>query len=601
MTQTWLARNVERSPDLDRICALPRRTADAAYMAQWVEEVTEAFITPLGRREGASLRPAQATAIVEIVDNRGAYLGYSVGTGKELTIMLSALALGAQRPVLGVPAGLARQTRDDWARYSRHWKTPNPVPRIITYEEMTDEPKVDLLDRISPDLVLLNEADVLRNASASMVKRLDRFRIAHWDDCDFVAFTGTPGRLSILDLWHILIWCLRERAPVPLDRGEAETWAAAIDEKGSRFGVRPGVGALRQLGGEGATLVDQARDGFRRRLTETPGVVILSGDSCDQPLHIRQILAPHDPVLEQHFARFRGPERCTPSGDRVGDPLSIYRYAGELGAGFYSYFDPKPPEEWLDARRNKNAFVEEVIEASASTDRPLDTEAAVMRAYPRAWQVIAWRSVKDIYDPAKHTKQAWLSDSVVEFVLDYMDQADAAGTPTLVWCWQVPFCEALEYASRERALAGKGPARVWYAQKGLARDGRYIGKSDATRSCILSGGANLRGRNLQAFQRNLLVTPPQSARYLEQCLGRTHRQGQDSAVHVDWLVTSYETALGLEKAVSEARFGKATWGVSQKLIHCGVDRVSARTWPRETFRFAVQPRAVPQIGAVAAE
>lgn len=582
----WIARSVEHTPELDRVLALPRRVADAAYMEAFVAEVNDAFLTPLGRRKGETLRPAQAAAIVEAVDNRGAYLGFPVGTGKTLVGALMAGAMGAKRPVLCVPAGLKRQTLDDWAKLSPHWQLPQPLPRIITYEEMTDEPKVDLLDRICPDLIICDEVDTLRNAGASMVKRLDRFRIAHWDDCDFVCMTGTPGRLSIMDFWHILVWCLRDKAPVPLDNTEAETWAAAIDEKGTRFGMRPGVGALRLLGGEGRTAVDQARDGFRSRLTETPGILVVTGDSCDQPLHIRQLLAPVDAVLEGHFARFRGKEKCTPSGDRLGDPLSVFRHAGELGAGFYSYFDPKPPEEWTQARRNKNAFVDEVIDASSSTDRPLDTEAAVLRAYPKAWQVLEWRRVKDLYDPARHTKQAWLSDSVVEYVLDYMDRADAEGTPTLVWSWQVPFCEALEYASRER----RAP-RVWYGPKGMSRDGRYVGKADATRSCILSGGANLRGRNLQAFKRSLFITPPQSARYLEQALGRNHRQGQDSAVHVDWLITSNETALALEKAVAEARFGRQTWSVSQKLLTAEIGRISPREWPRGTFRFNEQPRA----------
>jgi hypothetical protein len=469
---------------------------------------------------------------------------------------------------------------------------PNPPPRIITYEEMTDEPKVDLLDRICPDLLLLNEADVLRNPQASMVKRIDRFRIAHWNDCDVVAYTGSPGRLSILDFWHILVWCLREKAPVPLHHAEAETWAAAIDEKQSRTGMRPGVGALRELGGEGDTLLARARDGFRRRLTETPGVMLLSADSCDQPLHIRQVLAPIDPVLEGHFERFRALKE-TPSGERLSDPLSYYRHASELGAGYYSVFDPPPPDAWRDARRNWHAFVDEVIEASSASDRPLDTEAAVARAYPRAWQYLAWKEIKGTYTTP--SKPVWLSDSVVEFILDYLDRADERGEPTLAFIWSIPLAEACEWLSLERAKHSKAGAlpRTWFGRKGLSRNGAYIGKADATRSAILSGGANLRGRNLQMFRHNLFVTPPMSARFLEQALGRTHRQGQTGGVTTTWLITSGETADGFERAVAEAKFGKQTWHTSQKLLSSEIERLPARDWPRDTYRFARKSDSPP--------
>src|SRR5688572_1378446 len=399
--------------------------------------------------------------------------------------------------------------------------------------------------------------------------------------------TGTPGRLSILDFWHLLIWSLRDNAPVPLNNSEAETWAAAIDEKVSRFGQRPGVGALRELGGEGSTLVDRARDGFRKRLTETPGVIIVSKDSSDQPLTLRQVIAPHDPVIEQHFKRFRE-ELETPGGERLSDPLSVYRHAGELGAGYYSVFDPPPPQAWRDARRAWHSFVGDVVEASCDTKRPLDTEAAVARAYPEAWQLKAWREIKGTYTIP--SKPVWLSDSVVEYVLDYLAAADKRGEPTLAFCWSVPLCEALEYASAERARANRDAGErpvPWYGRRGMTRSGHYIGQADKTRSAILSGQANLRGRNLQAFCRSLFVLPPQSARFLDQCVGRTDRTGQERPVHVDFLCSSGETFDGFERALAEARFGKQTWNTAQKLLKATIERATS---PQGTYRFARKTR-----------
>src|SRR5688572_33494330 len=96
MCPAWLARNVTRSSDLDRVLALPRRTLTEADAEALVDEVTDVFITPLGRREGARLKPWQAAAIVEIANNRGAYLGMGVGCGKTLVFLLAALVLEAR-------------------------------------------------------------------------------------------------------------------------------------------------------------------------------------------------------------------------------------------------------------------------------------------------------------------------------------------------------------------------------------------------------------------------------------------------------------------------------------------------------------------------
>ncbi len=109
----WVARNVTRSSDLDRVLALPRRTLTEADAEALVDEVTDVFITPLGRREGARLKPWQAAGIVDIANHRGGYLGYPVGIGKTLVALLAALVLEAKRPVLLTLAGLVKQTRDD--------------------------------------------------------------------------------------------------------------------------------------------------------------------------------------------------------------------------------------------------------------------------------------------------------------------------------------------------------------------------------------------------------------------------------------------------------------------------------------------------------
>jgi hypothetical protein len=86
--------------------------------------------------------------------------------------------------------------------------------------------------------------------------------------------TGTPARKSMMNYWHLLCWCLREKAPVPMTEGVARMWAMAIDED---RGPRPSPGPL------GPTL-KEAREWFRAAW----GIGrVVDEDSCDAPLTVR--------------------------------------------------------------------------------------------------------------------------------------------------------------------------------------------------------------------------------------------------------------------------------------------------------------------------
>lgn len=538
----------------------------------WAATLTEDL-----RRQGGSMRlaPWQGYSLAEIAENRGAWLVLPVGLGKTLVSYLAPVLLGSTRPILIVPAALREKTYADFGELAKHWGAPPTPHRIVSREELAPESGAYLLEQIKPDLIFVDECDELMNARSSAVRRLDRYILAH-PSTVFVGATGTPTRKSIMNYWHLLCWALRERAPVPMAQGEAEIWALALDEGSSRTPIRVGVGPMGRNR-------DAARLWYRERLEQTPGVVIVDGDSCKAPLSIRTRPAREDPRLDKAFETFLKTLE-SPDGMPVADPLSRWRLDGQLGCGLYLRYNPPPPTRWRDARRAVAKFVYDRIAQSTHSRKPLDTEAQVLRVYEDHPIVTEWKAVKPTFVP--QTEAVWISDSVIHSVRDWL--AESPDVPGIVWTGCVEFAVALAAATR----------LSYYGREGKDQHGRGLHAADPTRSMISSWHANKRGFNLQPWRRQLLVMPPQSARYLEQIFGRSHRQGQTEAVTVDVLVTSGGTLDAFDSALAEAGFGRETVGVTQKILRAKIDHRAPRVTKANRYRWARKDGAAGAVGAL---
>jgi hypothetical protein len=552
---------VRRTQCFERVAALPRRVLDVEIAAGYAHELTALFRVPGSSH--APLRPWQGQALVEAFENRGAFLGLAVGAGKTLISFLLPVVLRSARPLLIVPgAGLRDKTVHEFAQLRRDWQEPAEPMRVYTWQELTTQGNAEFFERMQPDLIVIDEADEAANTDASWVRRIDRYIQAR-PETVVVLMTGTPGRKSIMNYWHLLCWALRERAPVPMTEGEAREWALALDEAKGRSWVhmRPGP-----LGHD----TEAARAWYRDRLVSTPGVVIVDGDSCEAPLTVRVRLAREDPRLDVAFHHFLTTLE-SPEGIPVSDPLSRWRMDGQLGCGLYLRWRVQPPEKWREARRALAKFVRDRIAASTHSRKPLDTEAQVIRRFNDHPIVLEWQAVKDTFEP--ETEPVWISDSVVHSACDWLRESDAPG---IVWTGCVEFAYGLAHASR----------LPYYGREGRDSMGRGLHLADPTRNMIASWHANKKGFNLQAWTRQLIVFPPQSAKWFEQIFGRSHRAGQTSAVTVDVLATSGGTLDMFETAIGEAGFARDTIGMTQKLLRAEIVRASPRLTASNRFRWA---------------
>ncbi len=532
--KAWRRMIVANTPEVQRIRALPRRAWKPEDVEKLVRDMTELLKTPDGTM---TLRPAQAIALYEILTYGGLAAPIKVGGGKTLISLLAALVLQSKRPMLMLPASLIGKTQRELMVLSNHWKVPRNI-RMFSYQMLGREQAANTLEFYRPDLLVLDEAHRAKNPKAGVTRRLVRYMREH-PDTRVVVMSGTLVSDSLMEFAHLLRWALKDGAPVPATDGETREWADALDEKINPF-RRADAGALLTLGppedGDDETAV--ARRVFRSRLLATPGVVSTTDNGVNCSLYISAVQYPVNEVTEQNFRTLRG-TWTTPDGWALSEAVAVWRHARELALGMHYVWDPRPPEEWLMARRTWARFVRDTL----SRSRHLDTELQVAHACQKgALDDMAfrdWARVRPAYTPAP--KAVWHDDSALKVCQEWLAGND--GRNGIVWT---------EHAFFARELSRRTGVPYFGAQ-GLDARGNYI--EDASGPVIASIKANSTGRNLQhKWSRNLITSCPTKHNESEQLIGRTHRDGQPSdEVHVEILFGCWEHFDAFEKAKGEAK------------------------------------------------
>lgn len=567
------ALSVSHTPELARVAALPRRAwgdADAARLA-------ELMTRELKTRDGTmSLRPVQAVALYEAMQVGGLFGPMRVGAGKTLVTLLLPLVLEAKRPVLLLPAALIEKTWHDRAKLAEHWLLPTNL-QLISYELLGLVQSAQKLEYIRPDLIVADEAHFLKNLRAGRTRRVARYLREH-PETFFAGVSGTVMKGSVRDFAHVLRWALKDGAPVPASDDEVAAWADGLDERVNPLGRRrPDV--LLSLGepesGAGAELarlledgdrddLTRARRAFQRRLLATRGVVASPrSDAVACSLRVSALEYEPSAITREHVGSMRHGVKdargkyivrpwTTPDGWAFSNPIEFRMYLRQLALGFHGIWDPRPPQAWIDARRDWATFVREALEESDE----IDTELQVVNAVDKgdlpegAGALRAWRAVKGTF--TIQPKDVWHDDAALQACAAWMERERG-----IVWC------EHRFFAKKLAALTGA----AYYGADGLDERGASITHVRAGRAIIASVQANATGRNLQMFSKNLMTSCPPSAQLVEQLLGRTHRDGQEAdEVTADFLLGCREHHDAFQRALDGARAAADTLGHDQKLL-----------------------------------
>lgn len=534
-------RKVGSSQEFKRIVGLERRESDGAFH---VGSYTDMLRKPNGLQ---TLRPIQALALHELT-NGGVFCPIGVGEGKTLVTLLAPTLIGAERPLLLLPARLVAKTETELDLYAENWNVFRPT--IRSYEWMGIAKNADFIAMFNPDLIMADECQRLKNLKAAVTRRVMRFVRKEKTRCLFLS--GTITTKSLHDYWHLLKVCLPEaRLPMPRMWPELSEWADALDD-GIQEQFRRDPGVLCDLGpADEIDRLARARKGFQKRLRDTAGVVGTTEPSVSSSLIIElEHIKPPTQIVDA-LAKIRETwER--PDGHQFVDNLALRRYLRQVAQGFYYRWTEAPPKEWTDLRLEWVDFCRDILRRSQKYDTEFQVALACrMRKIPDAGGIYKrWWAERSKFKPKNET--IWLSDYMVKRIGADLNKSD----PTLVWA------EHVEFQTVADALGLQ-----YYGELGMCK-GKPVESASPHMSHVLSIAANSEGRNLQAWHRSLITSCPSSGSQFEQLLGRTHRPGQKSdEVTCRIILATEEHQAAWESALSNARYLEDTTGQKQKLLY----------------------------------
>lgn len=612
---------VQRSDELDRILALPRRAQelDGTERARLIVDImTERY--SLGRGVGCrcaeqwperhaaegcmhELRLIQALALRDISIVGGLLGPIGVGHGKTLLDLLAPFALMPFAPpgerllaVLLVPPKLIPQLIDDYDYASQHFRMPTlviqgrddtragsdpngPILQVMPYSLLQRAEATAWLTHVKPHVLIVDECHRLRNPKTATTARVDRYMDEH-PETRMAAWSGSLTSKSIKDYAHISKWCLKGGSPLPRSFVVTEDWSRAIDPCPNP--ADPGA-LLEGLIASGCCQPgENVRAGLRRRIVETVGVVSTKNASVSCRLEIDERPVPSVPrEISDAIAEALAFRR--PDGEELVTAMQAVECAITIACGFhYKWIYPHcefPRDtllvlQWLDARK---AWHQELRAKLKRRDEHLDSPALCEHAAERFYGfrpthkgLPTWGSLT--YPDWRKIKHQVKPESVAVRMSDYLVQ-DAAKWARehngIVWYQHRAFGEWLAEVTQLPMYGGGDEAKILLL--GDPKQGIQGERGD--RSVICSMSAHGTGTNGLQFRFNkMLFCPmPGDPAACEQTLGRVHRAGQPRDIVRAWFyMHTKELRKHLGSALRAALYGEQTIAGEQKL-RTGID------------------------------
>lgn len=510
----------------------------------------------------------------------GGILGFiPVGGGKTIMGILAPLAVpGVKTAVLLVKSDQRLHYRRAWQRLREHFRVPSlviddggepliskgtPTLHLIPYSKLSRPESTKLLDGLNPDLIVADEVHCIADRKSARTLRFLRY-MASRQGIRFAGWSGTLLDKSIRSMAHISAHGLGSNSPVPINPNNVEAWCAVLDpspqpDKTSStakalykaFGVDEGLdGLTTALFGSPLTMV---REGFRERLSKTPGVITSKTISATASITIRErkVVAPEN--IREAINQVRTWVR--PDGEELVEATDQARCIREVASGFYYHwvFGNEPRELIEDWFAKRKAFNRELREKIQEGREFLDSRLLCERAAERAmqepayegelptWWAPSWPNWRDIRDEVKHDQRAkWLDDFLAR------DAAEWAKEHTgIVWCLSSAFGQKVAQLSG-LPYHGGGPGAE---ERILAEKG--------DRSIVVSMKAHSEGRDgLQLkFSKQLVAEMPAGGKAWGQMLGRLCRRGQTADEIETWVYLHYgEAKDALRRALTQSEF-----------------------------------------------
>lgn len=604
----WQPDQVSLDGDFARIASLPRAPWDEAEdLHQLTDHLTRHLLKPGGDRPcpgghiklkknsvggkivqepvcsvcdtPTSLRPIQAAALRALYDVGGVFCSMAVGSGKTNVTLLAPTLLGAQWPLLIVKSSSIVPTLATILGTARHWRVHPAFIRLATaaskaerkriqdvrpcllgYEELGRDAGGLKLIKADPDFLALDECQKVKNRSAAVTKKIKR-AIGHWRKAGsgrrvaIAALSGSVAGRSFGEYWLPIRWALGPSSPLPLDLKSFLSWCYALDEKVPELSrLDPGPLVNLSPGAVGETPLARARDAYARRFASCPGVISSKDDIPPYGLEITVERFDAPPGVRAAIKQLRD-DWATPDGNEFEHAIELWIRERWLSKGGWYCWDPMPPSEWKNARREWHRFIRDTLKNSRSVDSPDQVKRAVESGRLRDEGVFAaWREVEPSFSPRSVWR--WLeagSHVLLEDAAKWLRATDRG----IVWVQHEALGNALA------AMTGAG----FYHQAASDARGTHITRARGRAICSIKSCGE--GHNLQhEFSHNYMLEMPTTGPATEQLFGRTHRPGQVlDEVTVRIPLMTEGDAQGLGQAIKDARYAFESRGEPQKLIY----------------------------------
>lgn len=612
---------VRRSDDLDRVMALPRRAQelDGTERAEAIIDIVTARYTRNSKtcrcaqinpeRHAAEgcierLRTIQAIALREIAIVGGLLGPIGVGHGKTLLDLLAPLAFADHARAIGhpnadnllcvllVPVKLVPQLAADYDYIGQHFKMPTMIvqgapqhdraqpgmPRlqVMPYSRLSRSDATSWLRVVRPHAIIADECHKLRDSNTATVGRFMSF-CDEYRDTRLAAWSGSLTSKSIKDYAHLAAIALKGGTPLPIDPDNVDDWARAIDPSPNM--AEPGA-LLNGLIASGCCAPgEHLRTGFRRRVTETIGVVstTIPSVSCKLEVNERVPKYPMPEAIRGMISQALAFKR--PDGEELVTAMQAFDTAITIACGYhYKWIYPKHVfprdtqlvEDWLEARKNWHCEVRAVIKARREhMDSPLLARFAAERFHndrPRnkglpVWDsktYIAWRDIKPKVQ--KQGAVVRLDDFLVRDAVDWMHSHKG-----VVWYHHNAFADWVAEVSGLPCYGAAAGAKL----------GLLAERGDRSVLCsIKAHGTGTNGLQFN-FADQLFGTVPADPTGWEQTLGRMHRAGQQaSIVRADFYMHTRELRKHIATALKRALYIEGTMGSDQKLTGGITDEIA---------------------------
>ena len=468
--------------------------------------------------------PWQTAAVAAYFDHGGVVVWMDAGCGKTFTA--AEIARRCRRPLVCAPASVIPQTMAMFRSYGVECAEAKSNPGLnwdgvvafASYTWLQQAAQQDFFERFSPTDVLLDEFHLVKNLGGrgrkgnSAAVRLNRYLVSDWA-VRVGVFTASPWGTKLEDVASGLRFALRKRAPVPPTRDGVAMLSERLDRDPA------------------------ARAEWLARLQATPGVFLDSDGAGAYQGRVELRVVRREPCLTL-------PDTWTlPDGWMLGSASEAAGAARNLAWGFYRTRDPRPTEEFLEARRAWAQVVRRVTERGAC-----DTESQVRALRPEEWA--AYAAVADAQPPYTETV-VWSEGATFEPLLNNLPEG------TIIWANSIPLQRAVS-----RALGCP-----WHHEKGLDADGVLL--TDATAPVVVASMKACHvGLNPQArFHHNLVLEPQADQELMKQLIARTARQGQPrDVVTVDLVVNCVESENALRQSIVRARVAYEATGKRNPLL-----------------------------------